>query len=71
MERRHRKGTHDRTSCDEPMPEGEDWEEYGGDLMWVAGLTEGGAPYGLTVDEYRLANARCAGTRAGLVPSSC
>ena len=31
------------------MPEGEDWEEYGGDLMWVAGLTEGGAPYGLTV----------------------
>jgi len=43
---------------DEPRPEGDDWEEYGGELMWVAGHTEGGAPFGLTVDEFRRANER-------------
>lgn len=41
---------------DEPRPEGDDWEEYGGELMWVAGYTEGGAPYGFTVEEFRRAN---------------
>jgi len=40
---------------DEPLPEGEDWVEWGGVLMWVAGWTSGGAPYGLTVDEWRSA----------------
>ena len=43
---------------DEPRPDGEDWVEYGGVLMWVAGFTEGGVPYGLGVEEFRLANER-------------
>ena len=43
---------------DEPRPTGEEWAEYGGALMWVAGFTEGGVPYGLGVDEFRLANER-------------
>jgi aminoglycoside phosphotransferase (APT) family kinase protein len=42
----------------EPEPEGDEWEEYGGELMWVAGYTAGGAPFGFTVDEFRLANER-------------
>ena len=40
---------------DEPLPEGEEWVEWCGVLMWVAGWTSGGAPYGLTVDEWRSA----------------
>jgi hypothetical protein len=43
---------------DEPRPDGEDWVEYGGVLMWVAGFTEGGVPYGLGVEEFRLVNER-------------
>jgi len=35
--------------------------EYAGELMWVVGHTEGGTPYGLTVDEFRRANERDAG----------
>ncbi len=46
---------------DEPAPGGDGWEEYGGELMWVVGHTDGGAPFGLTVDEFRLANERVAG----------
>lgn len=49
----------DRTNrSDEPKPEGEDWVEWGGELIWAAGSTEGGAHYGLTIDEFREANAR-------------
>ena len=51
----------DATPGDEPRPEGEGWEGDGDQLIWVAGFTEGGAPYGLTVDEFRLANERDAG----------
>lgn len=29
----------DWTPGDEPRPEGEGWEVYAGDLMWVAGFT--------------------------------
>jgi aminoglycoside phosphotransferase (APT) family kinase protein len=43
---------------DEPRPDGEDWAEHGGVFIWVAGFTEGGVPYGLGVDEFRLANER-------------
>lgn len=39
--------------ADEPAPEGEEWVEFGGELIWVAGWTAGGAPYGLTLDEWR------------------
>jgi hypothetical protein len=45
-------------SDDEPVPQGEDWMEWGGQLMWVAGRTSGGAPYGLTVEEWRSAKRR-------------
>ncbi|MBN2191836.1 MAG: aminoglycoside phosphotransferase family protein [Polyangiaceae bacterium] len=40
---------------DEPLPEGEEWVEWCGVRLWVAGWTSGGAPYGLTVDEWRSA----------------
>ncbi len=38
---------------EEPLPEGEDWVEWGGELVCAQGFTEGGAPYGLSVDEFR------------------
>ncbi len=49
--RRHR-------DMDEPRPEGEDWVEWGGQLTWAAGFTSGGAPFGMTVGEFREGNAR-------------
>jgi aminoglycoside phosphotransferase (APT) family kinase protein len=42
----------------EPQTDDEEWGEWGGELIWAAGFTEGGAPYGLTVDEFREGNAR-------------
>lgn len=45
-----------RRQLDEPLPEGDDWVEWGGELIWAAGFTSGGAPYGLSVEEFRLAN---------------
>lgn len=47
------------TRHDEPRPEGDDWVEWGGELTWAAGFTSGGAPFGVTVDEFREANAVC------------
>lgn len=41
---------------DEPLAEGDDWVEWGGMRMWAAGFTSGGAPYGLTVKEFRASN---------------
>src|SRR5436305_2847771 len=41
----------------EPEAEGEEWVEWGGELIWAAGFTEGGTPYGLTLDEFRESNA--------------
>ena len=37
--------------------------EWGGELFWAAGFTAGGAPYGLTVDQFRAGNAREGETR--------
>lgn len=37
----------------EPEPEGDDWVECGGELIWAMGFTDGGAPYGLSVSEFR------------------
>ena len=37
----------------EPIPESDDWVECGGELIWAMGFTEGGAPYGLTVSQFR------------------
>ena len=42
-----------RSLRDEPVPEGEDWVEWGGELIWAAGFTSGGAPYGVTEDKFR------------------
>jgi aminoglycoside phosphotransferase (APT) family kinase protein len=41
--------------ADEPTPDGEEWVELGGQSIWVAGWTAGGAPYGLTLEEWRQA----------------
>jgi aminoglycoside phosphotransferase (APT) family kinase protein len=46
----------------EPLPEGEDWVEWGGELVWAAGFTEGGAPYGLSVADFRKMSEETAGT---------
>ncbi len=37
------------TRYDEPRPEGDDWVEWGGELVWAAGFTSGGVPYDLTI----------------------
>jgi aminoglycoside phosphotransferase (APT) family kinase protein len=54
---RKRKGASPREGrarlLDEPEPDGEEWVDWCGHLMWVAGWTEGGAPYGLTYGEWR------------------
>jgi aminoglycoside phosphotransferase (APT) family kinase protein len=46
------------TQIEESRPDGEEWVEYGGDLIWAAGFTEGGAPYGFSVGEFRQMNER-------------
>ena len=33
---------------DEPTLSGEEWVEYGGELIWAVDFTPGGAPIGLT-----------------------
>lgn len=43
---------------DEPRAEGDDWVEWGGELMLEMGSTEGGAPYGLSLEEFRESNER-------------
>lgn len=45
--------TDPRARAHEPVPEGDDWVEHGGELIWAMGFTEGGAPYGLTVSQFR------------------
>src|SRR5947208_15800145 len=61
MRRAKRDHARHDASTDEPRPGDDGWEEYGGELMWVVGHTEGGAPYGLKADEFRLANEQFAG----------
>jgi aminoglycoside phosphotransferase (APT) family kinase protein len=46
---------------DEPMSEGEDWVECGGQRIWAAGFTEAGFPYGLDEHEFRDASERFSG----------
>jgi len=48
---------------DEPTPEGDEWVEWGEELMWAAGFTSGGAPYGYTVEEFRKSSAKYSHTR--------
>jgi len=42
---------------DEPSLSGEEWVEYGGELIWAVDFTAGGAPVGLTSKEFRRLNA--------------
>ncbi len=42
----------------EPRPEGNDWVDWGGERVWAVGFTEGGAPFGLSVEEFRVMNAK-------------
>ncbi|UCF47833.1 MAG: hypothetical protein JSU89_11760 [Myxococcales bacterium] len=42
---------------DEPALSGEEWVEYGGELIWAVDFTPGGAPVGLTEREFRRSNA--------------
>lgn len=51
---------------DEPVPEGEDWVEGGGQLVIAMGYTPGGAPYGITEAEFREINEQYA-PKAGWV----
>jgi aminoglycoside phosphotransferase (APT) family kinase protein len=48
-----------RPPTDEPAIEpGDGWVEAGGELLLAVGETEGGFPFGVTVDEFREANVR-------------
>ncbi len=38
---------------DEPLPPKEGWTAWGGEAVWAVGETAGGAPYGLTREEFR------------------
>jgi hypothetical protein len=38
-----------KTDRNEPLAEGGDWIEWGGELVWAAGFMSGGAPYGVTL----------------------
>ncbi|MEE8587451.1 MAG: aminoglycoside phosphotransferase family protein [Acidobacteriota bacterium] len=41
---------------DEPLPEGDEWVEFGGELIFAVGFTSGGAPYGINLKEFRRSN---------------
>jgi aminoglycoside phosphotransferase (APT) family kinase protein len=56
--RQTKKGPTRREHQHEPTPEGQEWIECGGQVMWAAGFTDAGFPYGLTEEEFRTANAR-------------
>ncbi len=43
---------------DEPELEGAEWCSWGGELIWAVSYTEGGAPFGLTMEELRDMNRR-------------
>lgn len=47
-----------RSDDDEPTPSGEEWVEFGTELIWAMGFTAGGAPYGLTAEQFRQSNAQ-------------
>lgn len=49
---------------DEPPLSGDEWVEYGGELIWAVDFTPGGAPIGLASREFRRLNAQV-GHRAG------
>jgi aminoglycoside phosphotransferase (APT) family kinase protein len=53
---RRKRGPERNRGFDEPKPEGPDWVEWGGDLIWAVDYTPGGAPIGLTVEEFRRIN---------------
>lgn len=40
---------------------GDGWVEWGGELVWAVGFTEGGAPYGLRVCDFDAADLEAMG----------
>lgn len=53
-----RNGSSPNRRYDEPWAEGDDWTEWGGELILEVGSTAGGAPYGISFDEFREMNER-------------
>ena len=49
----------ERTEAQRPADVG--WIEWGGELIWVAGYTSGGAPYGLRVCDFDRADLEAMG----------
>lgn len=49
---------HDDDEDDEPSTDGDDWIEWGGELVFAVDFTPGGAPIGLTREEWRAENLR-------------
>lgn len=47
-----------REEQEEPLPPEEGWVQWGGEAVWAVGETAGGAPYGLTREEFREAVER-------------
>lgn len=50
-----RRARRDRDDDHEPDPTGdlpEGWVSWGGELLFVAGFTSGGAPFGMRIDEF-------------------
>ncbi len=43
---------------DEPLPPEDGWVPWGGQEVWAVGETSGGAPYGLTREDFRVAGER-------------
>src|SRR5215213_9795257 len=50
-----------RNPHSEPWTEGDEWVDHGGQLIWAAGFTPGGAPYGVTLNEFQECNKATAG----------
>ena len=45
------------------------WIEWGGELIWALGFTEGGAPYGLRTTDFEAADLEAMGLDPGLAGS--
>lgn len=54
----HEEATLAASNGSEPRAESSDWVDWGGERVWAVGFTEGGAPFGLSVEEFRAVNAR-------------
>jgi len=51
----------DAVPIDGDRPLDPDWIEWGGELIWVVGFTEGGAPYGLRTTDFEAGDLEAMG----------